>query len=145
MDQEQLKPYFRWSRWAVSTIALTLISCGATEKPTAAQLARGHKLYQSYCLACHQASGAGVPGAFPALAGTPVLRDTGGLIKATLFGRKGTAMPSHCNFSHEDIADLLTYVQNAWSSTPQKPISAKEVLKISSRPDNPRCEPVYKK
>lgn len=32
--------------------------------------ARGEKIYNAQCVACHQASGAGVPGAFPALVGS---------------------------------------------------------------------------
>ena len=36
-------------------------------------IARGAKVYAANCVACHQATGKGVPGAFPALDGSPVV------------------------------------------------------------------------
>ena len=106
---------------------------------------RGQKVYDVYCLACHQRSGVGVPRAFPPLAQAPILDDKVGLIKVTLFGRPGTAMPNHCNFDSADIAAVLTYVRNAWTSKPKEPISSEDVARVSADLGNPTCEPLYKK
>ena len=36
-------------------------------------MARGEKVYAANCVACHQATGKGVPAAFPALAGSKIV------------------------------------------------------------------------
>src|SRR5690606_6738382 len=55
---------------------------------------RGEKVYTTYCVACHQANGKGLPGTFPALDGSEeyVLAPMKNQILTVLNGHPGTAM-----------------------------------------------------
>ena len=77
---------------------------------------RGEKVYASNCVACHQANGKGVPGAFPALDGGPlVVGPKAGQIDIVMHG-KG-AMPAWAPvLSDTEIAAVITYTRNSWSS-----------------------------
>lgn len=86
----------------------------------------GEALYAVKCLACHQANGAGLPGAFPALAGSSwVTEDPETPIRIALLGLSGpievkgqsfdNTMPS-LGLSDAEIADILSYVRSAWGN-----------------------------
>ena len=81
-------------------------------------VARGEKVYQANCAACHQANGMGLPGAFPAINGSKVA--TGPIaahIDVVLNGRPGTAMAAFGGqLSDADIAAVVTYQRNAWDN-----------------------------
>jgi cytochrome c oxidase subunit 2 len=82
---------------------------------------RGAQVYAANCVACHQATGKGVPGAFPALDGSVVV--TGPKIeqiKVVLNGRN--AMPAWKMLSDTDIAAAITYTRNNWSNKAQENI-----------------------
>ena len=82
---------------------------------------RGAQVYAANCVACHQATGKGVPGAFPALDGSALV--TGPKIeqiKVVLNGRN--AMPSWKMLSDTDIAAVITYTRNNWSNKAQENI-----------------------
>jgi cytochrome c oxidase subunit II len=80
--------------------------------------ARGEKIYAANCVACHQANGKGVPGAFPALDGSKVVN--GPLaenLAIVLNGKTGTAMqPFGKQLSATDLAAVVTYLRNAWGN-----------------------------
>ncbi|MCD6671308.1 MAG: cytochrome c oxidase subunit II [Burkholderiaceae bacterium] len=79
--------------------------------------ARGQEVFASNCVACHQVNGKGVPGAFPALAGSKVvLGDPHGQIDVVLHGRPGTAMASFKQLSDTDLAAVITYTRHAWGN-----------------------------
>ncbi|MCO5100865.1 MAG: cytochrome c oxidase subunit II [Burkholderiaceae bacterium] len=79
--------------------------------------ARGQEVFAANCVACHQANGKGVPGAFPALDGSKVvLGDPHGQIDVVLHGRPGTAMASFRQLSDTDLAAVITYTRHAWSN-----------------------------
>jgi cytochrome c oxidase subunit 2 len=79
--------------------------------------ARGQEVFAANCVACHQANGKGVPGAFPALAGSKVvLGDPHGQIDVVLHGRPGTAMASFKQLSNTDLAAVITYTRHAWGN-----------------------------
>jgi cytochrome c oxidase subunit 2 len=77
-------------------------------------LAKGEKVY-AQCAACHGATGAGVPGVFPALTGGKIT--TGPVaehIKIVLKGKPGTAMQAFgAQMKDADIAAVVTYERNA--------------------------------
>lgn len=76
---------------------------------------RGAQVYAANCVTCHQATGKGVPGAFPALDGSAVVRGPKiDQIKLVLGGRN--AMPSWKMLSDTDIAAAITYTRNNWSN-----------------------------
>jgi cytochrome c oxidase subunit 2 len=80
--------------------------------------ARGEKVYAANCVACHQANGKGVPGAFPALDGSKIVN--GPLaenLAIVLNGKAGTAMQAFGKqLSATDLAAVVTYTRNAWGN-----------------------------
>lgn len=80
-------------------------------------IARGQQVYAANCVACHQATGQGVPGTFPALAGSQtVMGPKAAQIDVVLHGRPGTAMASFAALSDVEIASVITYTRNAWTN-----------------------------
>jgi cytochrome c oxidase subunit II len=81
----------------------------------AALLKEGETLYGQSCAGCHQATGAGLPGAFPALAGDEKLSDAKLIVSAVHRGKN--AMPAvGAAFSDEQLAAVATYVRNSWGN-----------------------------
>ncbi|MDX5445612.1 MAG: cytochrome c oxidase subunit II [Zoogloeaceae bacterium] len=79
--------------------------------------ASGADLYATNCAACHQPTGAGLPPAFPALAGSSVVvGDVPGLLQVLLKGRPGTAMAPFGHLSDADIAALVTHLRSSWGN-----------------------------
>ena len=78
--------------------------------------ARGEKVYAANCVACHQATGKGVPGAFPALDGSQVVNGMqDGQIAIMLNGKN--AMPAwKATMSDTEIAAVITYTRNSWNN-----------------------------
>lgn len=105
------------SNFAESVIEAVVPSAEATdgEQPAEDLMAEGEKVYGAHCVACHQASGAGLPGVFPAITGSAYA--TGPAedhIKLILNGKPGTAMAAFRNqLSDEEIAAVVTYQRNA--------------------------------
>lgn len=88
----------------------------------------GQEIYEKICIACHQAGGKGLPGTFPALAGSkivngPFLDKNGRLIKGghldrVMNGKPGTAMQAFKNtLSDTDIAAIVTYERNSFGNS----------------------------
>lgn len=121
---------------------------GEEASASGAPAADGAAVYAANCAACHQASGAGVPGAFPPLAdghAPEVLAADGGrayLIRAVVFGVQGPIevqgqtyaglMPSWQQLSDAEIAAVLNHVLTEWGNEAElsagfEPISADEV------------------
>jgi cytochrome c oxidase subunit 2 len=79
---------------------------------------RGEEVYGTYCVACHQANGQGIPPAFPALAGGVLT--TGpieGHIDRVLHGKPGTAMQAFgAQLNDVDLAAVITYERNAFGN-----------------------------
>jgi cytochrome c oxidase subunit 2 len=92
-----------------------------TKEWTLAELTeRGAKVYAAQCAACHQATGKGVAGAFPALEGSKVvLGKQDEQIALLLKGKPGTAMASFKQLSDVELAAVSTYVRNAWGNKPE--------------------------
>jgi cytochrome c oxidase subunit 2 len=82
---------------------------------------RGEKVYSTNCVVCHQATGKGVPGAFAALDGSPVVNGPKAeqihvLLNGKKSGKYPTEMPSWKQLSDTDIAAVITYTRNNWSN-----------------------------
>jgi cytochrome c oxidase subunit 2 len=81
---------------------------------------RGAKVYAANCVACHQATGKGVAGAFPALEGSKVvLGKQDDQIALLLAGKQGTSMASFKQLSDVELAAVATYTRNAWGNKPE--------------------------
>ncbi len=79
-------------------------------------LARGETVYQANCSACHGPTGAGIPGAFPAMTGSPIVidPDPAAHIDILLNGKSGTAMAAYRDQLNDvDIAAVITYERNS--------------------------------
>jgi cytochrome c oxidase subunit 2 len=78
-------------------------------------LAKGETVYQANCAACHGPTGAGIPGAFPAMTGSAIITgDTAGHIDVVVNGKAGTAMAAFKGQLNDvDIAAVITYERNA--------------------------------
>jgi len=96
-------------------------------------VARGEKVFSANCAACHQASGKGVPGAFPALDGSKVV--TGpkdDQIQTVLNGVVKNGQPTAMvawkgTLSDTDIAAVITYTRNSWGNHTGEAIQPAEV------------------
>lgn len=119
-------------------------SNGGNAQASAAAAARnpasasdGAVVFVTNCASCHQSNGQGVPGAFPPLAGNPVVTgDPSAVIRIVNNGLQGkivvngTAyngmMPSwRGQISDDKIAAVVTYIRSAWGNraggvTPQQ-------------------------
>jgi len=104
----------------------------------------GKRVFTQNCVICHQATGLGVPGQFPPLAGSEWV--LGGdwhgdnhLVKILLKGLQGpvqvkgstfnNAMPPWAQLTDEQIAGVLTYVRSEWGNN-APPITVDFVKKI---------------
>ena len=73
----------------------------------------GEHVYAANCAACHQPTGKGVPGMFPALSGSKVVTGPkAAQIALVLNGKPGTAMPPWTQLSDVDLAAVITYTRN---------------------------------
>ena len=83
---------------------------------------RGQKVFAANCAVCHQANGKGVPGAFPALDGSPVVAGPkDAQIHLVMNGKN--AMPTWKSvLSDTEIAAVITYTRNSWSNKSQENI-----------------------
>lgn len=106
----------------------------------------GKTVYETNCLACHQADASGVPGMFPPLnQADKVLGPSNELIKVVLFGLSGPVkvkgetyteeMPAFDYLSNTEIADVLNYIKKIWGN-PKPVISIEDVGKIRSAGKN---------
>jgi len=83
---------------------------------------RGEKVYAANCVACHQANGKGVPGAFPALDGAKTVNGPKGPQIDILLNGKGAMPPWKGVLNDTDIAAVITYTRNSWSNKAQENI-----------------------
>lgn len=92
-----------------------------------ASIDRGKTVYTTYCIACHQADGNGVPNLNPPLAQTSyVLGDKKKLAGIVLKGMNeeveingnyfSNNMPPQQFLKDQEIADVLTYVRNNFTN-----------------------------
>ncbi len=78
---------------------------------------RGEKVFNTNCAACHQTSGKGIAGSFPALDGSPVVNGPKAeQINVVLNGRNGKMPAWKDTLSVTDIAAAITYTRNSWSN-----------------------------
>jgi len=93
-----------------------------TDRIEPKDMAIGQKIYNQYCMACHQSNGMGASGRFPTLNGTDwVTGDKERLVHLILNGMEGAievngeiydgVMPQHSFLNDDQIADVLTYIR----------------------------------
>ena len=78
-------------------------------------LAQGETVYKANCAVCHGATGAGIPGAFPAMTNSPIVTgDVTEHLNIVLNGRSGTAMAAYkSQLNDVDLAAVITFERNS--------------------------------
>lgn len=117
-------------------------------------LVLGRKQFEQVCSTCHQATGLGVEGIYPPLAGSEwVTGDPEHLIRIVVHGLKGpvtvkgksygvAAMPafgqvagSGYNWTDDRIAAVLSYARQAWGNT-AGPITPEQIAAVRTKAGN---------
>ena len=116
-------------------------------KNKAGRIVRGERIFKRICIACHQADGKGIPGAFPPLAGSDFLNANkeraisvvaNGLSgELTVNGAKYNLMMPKPGLSDEEIANVLTYVYSRWGNS-GKEVTPEEVEAVRKSKKKPR-------
>ena len=113
----------------------------ATAAAAKEQLPDGKQVFSTTCAACHQATGEGVPGVYPPLAGSEwVTGDEAKVVRILLHGVTGpievagetfnSMMPPWgATLKDADIAAVLTYARSTWGNK-GTPITAAKVASI---------------
>ncbi len=91
-------------------------------------LARGEKVYNANCAACHQANGKG-GGAVKPLDGSAVVLDSDQSKQIhVLLNGQNNIMPAWKQLSDVEIAAVITYTKNHWSNKTGQTVQPAEVL-----------------
>jgi cytochrome c oxidase subunit II len=100
----------------------------------AEMMTRGEQVHLANCAACHQANGAGIPGAFPAINGSKVA--SGPIenhVRLVMNGVPETAMAAFAGqLSDADIAAVITYQRNAWDNKSGDMVQPVEIAALRS-------------
>jgi len=112
--------------------------------------AYGKKQYETLCVTCHQATGTGIPSAFPPLAKSEwvngseerviriVLHGLSGPVTvagATFNGIMPAEGPTGAGWSDDRIAAVLTYIRQEWGNK-AGPITTEKVAEIRTKENN---------
>ena len=98
-----------------------------SEKPDLQEkMELGKNVYGRTCVACHQASGQGIPSVFPPLAESDYLNEDvkraidivlhGKSGEITVNGEKYNSVMTAQNISDQEAANVLTYIYNNWGN-----------------------------
>ncbi len=125
------------------SVMLSFLSAQTKKQGANPAMARGKKVYEQYCLTCHQVDGSGVPHLNPPLIKTTfVLGDKPALVQVILKGMQSSVpiddeyysnnMPPHNFLKDQEIADVLTYVRNNFGNKASA-VTAAEVKAIRAK------------
>lgn len=111
-------------------------------KSFAEQMKFGKQIYGQTCIACHQAEGQGIAGAFPPLAKSDYLnanvdRAIGAVLhgltgEITVNGVKYNSIMTKQMISQEEVANVMTYVYNSWGNN-KTVVTPAMVKKVSGK------------
>ena len=91
-------------------------------------VARGEKVYNANCAACHRADGKGA-GPIKALDGSAIVTgDPAAQIAILLNGAANGAMPAWKQLSDTELAAVITYTKNSWSNKTGKLVQPAELV-----------------
>jgi mono/diheme cytochrome c family protein len=131
-----------------TALAFLLAATGAVyaQDDLKASAERGKAVYMQTCMACHQPTGLGIPGAFPPFDGSEwVVGDTKRLVALVIKGYTGPITVKGVNFNNiliavdtqfpilkenAKLADVLNYIRTAWSNKADTAITPDFIQKI---------------
>ena len=91
-------------------------------------VARGEKVYNANCAACHKADGKGAGPIKPLDGSAIVLNDPVAQVGILLNGAANGAMPAWKQLSDTEIAAVVTYTKNSWSNKTGKLVQPAEIV-----------------
>ena len=91
-------------------------------------VARGEKVYNANCAACHRPDGKGAGPIKPLDGSAIVQNDPAAQINIVLNGAANGAMPAWKQLSDTDIAAVITYTKNSWSNKTGKAVQPAEIV-----------------
>jgi mono/diheme cytochrome c family protein len=103
----------------------------AASAPSRAQEMDGKALFLKNCAACHQATGKGIPGAFPPLAGSKFVQGKSVEVATVLLKGRGGMPDFSDSLNDRDIATVLTFVRSNWGNKADG-LTEAEVLALRS-------------
>lgn len=90
--------------------------CAGAASAQTAPAPDGKSLFAKNCAACHQADGRGIPGAFPALAGSALVQGAPAEAAEVLLKGRGGMPDFSGSLDDADIAAVLSYVRASWGN-----------------------------
>ena len=84
--------------------------------PRAMAAETGQSLYNDTCAACHQRTGAGIKGAFPALTGGKLVTGPLPVLVATVLNGRGGMPAFKSDLTDAQMAMVLTYIRASWGN-----------------------------
>jgi cytochrome c oxidase cbb3-type subunit II len=123
---------------STAAAAASVPAAGSASTASSYDAAKAKALYTANCAACHQATGEGLPGAFPPLKGNTAINDADPTthVRAVLHGLQGanvggvvysSPMPGFAaTLGDAEIADIINYERSSWGNH-GKPVTAEQV------------------
>jgi len=112
-------------------ISIAAVGAAFLAMGTPALAAPGEDGFAASCAACHQPTGKGIPGAFPALAGNAFVQGPAGPVIDTVLNGRGGMPAFKGDLDDAALADVVTYIRSAWSNT-GGPVAAADVAAVRS-------------
>ena len=126
------------------TVAASLAAFADDDIKASAE--RGKAVFMQTCMACHQPTGMGIPGAFPPFDGSEYVQgDTKRLVALVIKGYMGPITVKGAQFNNiliavdtqfpmlkenAKLADVLNYIRTAWSNKADAAITPDFVQKV---------------
>lgn len=95
---------------------LALAAANLHSPAAEAQAMDGKALFLKNCAACHLATGRGIPGAFPALAGNALVQGDAAEMATVLLKGRGGMPDFSASLGDQDMALVLTYARTSWGN-----------------------------
>lgn len=139
---------FRWDEYSEgyfrTYVAVTSEEAAPISNDPEVLIAEGKTVYTAVCAACHQATGTGLPGAFPPLAGSDwVNGPEEKIILTVLHGLGGeiivngetwnSVMPAQgATLDDRKIASVLSYIRSSWGNS-APPVNPESVTTLREK------------
>ena len=119
-----VRPEAQFDRWisgqkqALALASQEAVAARKKQWSLAELLPRGEEVFVKHCATCHQTSGLGQTGKYPALSGSSIV--TGkieGHMDRVMNGKAGTEMQAWApQLSDLELAAVMTYERNSWAN-----------------------------